>query len=299
MSVTATPLASAVKPGGIAWLATLTESWLFRNFILLCIILNAITLGIDAHYGEANPLGPWAENLDIIFLLIFTLELALEFAAQGPKRFLANGWNLFDTAVVAVSYISVAPAVSALRTLRVLRVFRLVSSVPQLRRVVEAIIGATPGILATSMVLALVFYIGSVMSTTLFGQDFPDKFGNLPTSALTLFQLTLFDDWGATVKELDQVYPWAWAFILAFTVLSAFAVLNLFIGVIVDAIQDVREEDAKKRDEAIQRDVAEIEEGVEDISAAQGEAAKEIGAILKELRSLRAEVAAMRSQTPG
>src|SRR5262245_61477386 len=155
--------------------------------------------------------------------------------AQGPKRYFSNGWNVFDVIIVGICYIAVSPAISALRTLRVLRVFRLVSAVPQMRRVVEALFGALPGILATSAILFVVFYIGSVMATTLFHTE--EGFRNLGESALSLFALTQFDGWGDTITRLNATYPWAWAFLMTFTVIAAFAVLNLFIGVIVDAVQ--------------------------------------------------------------
>jgi voltage-gated sodium channel len=148
-----------------------------------------------------------------------------------------------------------------------------------------------PGILATTMVLAVVFYIGAVMATTLFGERFPDEFGDLAKSSLLLFQLTLFDDWGATVAKLNTVYPWAWIFILGFTILSAFAVLNLFIGVIVDAVQETR---TAEQTEAIKKEVDQIDVSVEELSEAQSEAQQDLRVILKELKTMRAELAALR-----
>ncbi|MGE3142716.1 MAG: ion transporter, partial [Hyphomonadaceae bacterium] len=178
-------------------------------------------------------------------------------------------------------------------TLRVLRVLRLVSNVPQMRRVVEALIGAMPGIIATTMVLAVVFYIGSVMATTLFRSE--EGFHNLGESALSLFALTQFDGWGETITRLDEHYPWAWAFLMGFTIIAAFAVLNLFIGVIVDAVQETR--DAVTAE--IQEDVQEIEQDVTDIAEMQEDAATMQKHILEEMRALRAEIAALRDAQPG
>ena len=282
--------------GGWPAMAAIANSPLFQGFILFCIIANAITLGIDAHFGDAHPFHASIENLDRYFLAIFTAELVIEFLAAGPRRYFRSGWNIFDVLVVGLSYVSMMPFISALRTLRILRVLRLVSAVPQMRRVVEALFGAMPGILATVAVLAVVFYIGAVMATTLFRASHPDEFGNLGVSLLTLFQLTQFDGWGDLVKSLNAAHPWAWTFVLGFTVIAAFAVLNLFIGVIVDAVQDTRvsviQEDVKE----IEEEIGEIEEGVEDISEAQGRAAEESRVILTEVRSLREEIAALRSQ---
>jgi voltage-gated sodium channel len=151
-----------------------------------------------------------------------------------------------------------------------------------------------PGIFATISVLAIVFYIGAIMATTLFGQEFPERFGDLTRSSLVLFQLTLFDDWGNIVTEVGAVYPWAWAFFLAFTILSAFAVLNLFIGVIVDAVQEARSAELTQEVKDIERDVSEIEEDVEDIAEAQEDAALLQRRILDEMREVKAQLAALR-----
>jgi voltage-gated sodium channel len=262
-------------------------------------VVNAITLGIDAHFGERNPWHPIFENLDLLFLLIFTLELVLEFLAQGPRRYFSNGWNVFDVIVVGLCYLSTAPSIAALRTLRVLRVLRLVSNVPQMRRVVEALISAMPGIFATFMVLVVVFYIGAVMATTLFGKFHP-KFADLGASALTLFQLSQFDGWGDMVTELNAIFPWAWAFILAFTVVAAFAVLNLFIGVIVDAVQVTRNDELTQAvGEVVGKEVSEIEHDVEGLAASQDRARDTQAEMLAELKALRGEIAALRARLPG
>jgi voltage-gated sodium channel len=279
--------------------ASIANSKLFQAFILLCIIANAITLGIDAHFGDQHWLHAYIENLDRYFLAIFTAEIVIEFLAAGPRRYFRNGWNVFDVSVVGLSYVAMMPFISALRTLRILRVLRLVSAVPQMRRVVEALFGAMPGILATVAVLAVVFYIGAVMATTLFRVSHPGEFGDLGASTLTLFQLTQFDGWGDLVKSLNADHPWAWAFIMAFTVIAAFAVLNLFIGVIVDAVQDTR----AAVTEQIQEDVAEIEEemeeleeGVEELAEGQDRAALERAQILSEVRALQQQLAALTAQ---
>ncbi|MGE0829650.1 MAG: ion transporter [Hyphomonadaceae bacterium] len=295
-SSTASAPARAQRPlplkerGGIRFFQWITENPIFQGFILLCIIANAAALGIDAHFGESNPWHHLIEEADTYFLLIFTAELLLEFLAQGPRRYFRNGWNIFDVIVVGVCYVATNPAISALRTLRVVRVFRLISAVPQMRRVVEALFGAMPGILATFAVLAVVFYIGAVMATTLFAGA--DGFRDLGESTLSLFALTQFDGWGDTIARLQPDYPFAWAFILIFTVIAAFAVLNLFIGVIVDAVQATRDVVTAE----IREDVADIEEGVEGLAEAQEDSAAVQKRILDELQTLRREISELKGR---
>jgi voltage-gated sodium channel len=275
--------------GGIALFRWLTRNVLWDTFILLCIVANAAILGYDAHFGETNAFHAQIERWNQYFLYIFTAELTLEFLAQGPSRYFRSGWNIFDVVVVGVSYIAVNPAISALRTLRVVRVFRLISAVPQMRRVVEALFGAMPGILATLAILAIVFYIGAVMGTTLFHRE--PGFRDLGESSLSLFALTQFDGWGETIARLQPNYPYAWFFVLSFTVVAAFAVLNLFIGVIVEAVQQAPKEIERETMEGVE----EVGERVQDVQEAQEDAATLQRTMLDELRALRAEVEALRA----
>lgn len=277
------------RQGGIPLFRWLTRNPVWDILILLAIVANAAILGYDAHFGETNPYHAQIEQWNTYFLYLFTAELVLEFLAQGPRDYFRNGWNIFDALVVGLSYIAVNPAISALRTLRVVRVFRLISAVPQMRRVVEALFGAMPGIIATFAILAIVFYIGAVMGTTLFHEE--EGFRNLGEALLTLFALSQFDGWGETIARLQPEYPYAWAFVMGFTVVAAFAVLNLFIGVIVEAVQQAPQEEIKE-------ELDEVQEEVEEIASAQDDAAAVQARVLEELRALRAEIAALRGAPP-
>ncbi|MBY0566201.1 MAG: ion transporter [Hyphomonadaceae bacterium] len=276
------------QQGGIPLFRWLTQNVFWELFIIACIIANAVILGYDAHHGGESPYSAQIEQWNMYFLYIFTAELILEFLAQGPKRYFSRGWNWFDMFVVAISYFSVS-SLSALRTLRVIRIFRLISAVPQMRRVVEALFGALPGIMASFAILAVVFYIAAVMGTTLFHND--PGFRDLGASALSLFQLSQFDGWGETVTRLQAQNPYAWVFILGFTLVAVFAVLNLFIGVIVEAVQAAPQEEIKE-------ELDELEQDVEGIAEAQEDAADVQRRVLEELRALRAEVAALRGASP-
>lgn len=274
---------------GVPLFRALVRNPLWDGFILLCIVANAIILGYDAHFGETNPWHQQIEAWNNYFLYIFTIELVFEFLAQGPRRYFRGGWNLFDMAVVAICYVAMNPAISALRTLRVVRIFRLISAVPQMRRVVEALFASLPGILAAFAILSIVFYIGAVMATTLFHNE--PGFRDLGESALTLFALTQFDNWGETVTQLNQTYPYAWVFILTFTIVAAFAVLNLFVGVIVEAVQEAPQELIRGELEDVQEEVGGIADAQEDAAAVQRR-------ILEEIAALRSEIAALRGAPP-
>jgi Ion transport protein. len=126
---------------------------------------------------------------------------------------------------------------AVLRALRVLRVLRLVSIVPSLRRVVDGLGRSIPGIFSVAALLGIIFYIGSVMATSLFGAQFPRLFGSLESSLFTLFQLMTLDDWANITRDVADVYPLAPLFFIVFVAVSALTVLNLVVAVIVDAMQ--------------------------------------------------------------
>lgn len=279
----------------------------FEGFIIFCVIVNAAIIGFDAQLSDAHPFHNPARTLDLVFLLIFTAELGLKLLAFGVPGFFRKGWNLFDLVIVAASWSNVVPALSALRVLRVLRVLRLLHVVPQMRRIIESLNGAIPGIAATLAVLFVVFFIGSVMATTLYGDLWPERFGTLSVSALTLFQLTLFDNWGDIVFTVmnDKGAPTAWIFFIIFTFLSAFAVMNLFIGVIVEAVQQSQTRIVSEKIGEVGGELREVgaelgavEADMESLASAQM-AAETIAAqreqrMAEELAAIRSEIAALR-----
>src|SRR3712207_5041317 len=189
------------------------------------------------HWGGA------LRGIDTALLWVFTAELALRiYAFRG--RFFRDPWGLFDLAVVGIAWLPATGALSVLRALRILRVLRLVSVVPSLRTVVEAMLAALPGMGSIVLLMLLLFYVFAVMATKLYGADMPERFGTLGASLFTLFQLMTLDDWANIVAPAMENDPWALLFFLPFILIATFVVLNLFIGVIVESIQALREEHA-------------------------------------------------------
>ncbi len=248
-----------------ARIARLVSSQLFQRIVIGLILLNAVTLGLETSTSVMEALGPLLHGLDATLLLIFTAELALRiYAFRG--RFFRDPWGLFDLVVVAIAWMPASGPLSVLRALRVLRVLRLISVVPSLRNVVEAMLAALPGMGSIVLLMGLLFYVSAVMATKLFGAAMVENFGTLGASLFTLFQLMTLDDWANIVKPAMEAQPYALVFFVPFIIVSTFVVLNLFIGVIVESIQSLR--DAKP-----------------------GEVTPE--ALMAELRALRAEVAAL------
>jgi voltage-gated sodium channel len=235
-----------------ARLAAFLDSRPVRNGLMGVILFNAVILGLETSPGLMARMGEVIHALDRLCLAVFVTELALKLYALGG-RFFRSGWNLFDLLVVGVSLAPAAQGLSVLRALRVLRVLRVISVAPSLRRVVEGLIRALPGMASVVLLLGIVFYVGAVMATKLFGASHPEQFGHLGVSALTLFQLMTFDGWmGEILTPAMATHPWAWAFFLPFMVITGFAVLNLLVGLVVNAMQEAAEAEREVEESAFE-----------------------------------------------
>ena len=245
----------------------------FSNFISIVIGLNAITLGMETSPSVMAAVGSVLLIADKVALAIFTVEIALKIFAYGG-RFFTRGWNVFDFVIVAVALIPSAGALSVLRALRILRALRLLSIVPQMRSVVSALLSAIPGMASIIAVLGLVFYVAAVMATKLFAAAFPEWFGSVGGSMYTLFQIMTLESWSmGIVRPVMAVHPWSWLFFVPFIIVTSFAVLNLFIALIVNSMQSLS--DAESREQAEEKAAAAHDERVE---------------LLEEVRALRRDV---------
>lgn len=260
-----------------ARIARLVLSNPFQRAVIGLILLNAVTLGLETSETIMAAHGGLLHALDAALLWLFTAELALRIYAFRA-RFFRDPWGIFDLMVVGIAWMPATGPLSVLRALRVLRVLRLISVVPSLRLVVEAMLAALPGMGSIVALMLLLFYVAAVMATKLYADVLPEKFGTLGDSLFTLFQLTTMEDWtGGIVLPVMEQQPWAWLFFIPFIVISTFVVLNLFIGVIVESIQGMKEQ----REEALRME-------------RRAESQADTAAVLAELRALRAEVAELR-----
>ncbi|WP_298679210.1 ion transporter [uncultured Lentibacter sp.] len=223
--------------------------------ITAVIVFNAIILGLETSPDIMAQYGPLIKALDTLCLSIFVAELLAKLVAHGP-RFFRSGWNIFDFVIIAISLIPAGQGFSAMRALRILRVLRVVSVAPSLRRVVEGLITAMPGMGSVFMLMGLIFYIGSVIATKLFSEAFPEWFGSLGASAYTLFQIMTLESWSmGIVRPVMKVYPHAWAFFLPFILVTTFAVVNLLVGLVVNSMQDAHHTEDVANTDAYRDDV--------------------------------------------
>jgi voltage-gated sodium channel len=220
-----------------ARLAERIETPPMQHALIVLILVNAAILGLETVPSVMAEWGTLLTRLDSIILSIFVLEIGLRLVAHGP-RFFRDPWGVFDFTVVAIALAPAAGPFAVLRALRVLRVLRLLTLAPNMKRVVGGLLRAVPGLTSVFGVMMIIFYVGAVIATKLFGQQFPDWFGSLGASAYTLFQVMTLESWSMGIaRPVMQAFPYAWIFFTIFIMVSTFTMLNLFIAVIVNAIQ--------------------------------------------------------------
>ncbi len=265
MNTSNTELTSSQREG----VRRFIESARFERSITALIVANAITLGIETSPPVAARFGESLYAFDRLVLAVFVVELLLRaFVYRG--RFFADPWRVFDFVVVGIAVVPAGSAFAVLRALRVLRVLRLVSLVPSMRRVIGALLKALPGMASVVGLLGLVLYVFAVMATKLYGAIAPEFFGTLGASLFTLFQIMTVEGWPDVARGVMAQSPSAWIFFVVYLLIATFMVLNLFIAVVVNAMQSQVTEDLKDEGEAHTR------------------------LILDEVRALRREIEALR-----
>ncbi len=228
----------------------IVESRWFTNVIIALILFNAITLGLETSDRMVATYGPILGYLDRLVLGVFVGEILLKFYAYRLS-FFRSGWNIFDLLIIGISLIPAAGPLAILRTFRVFRILRLFSVVPQMRIVVTGLLRAIPGMASVMGVIVIIFFVFSILVTKIFGRTgdpvLEAIFGDLGKSMFTLFQLMTLEDWvGGIVEPAMAYYPWSWMIFIPFIILTTFAILNFFIGVIVEAMQNVHHEEQRR-----------------------------------------------------
>lgn len=253
---------------------TVVESKWFESLVIVMISLNAITLGLETMVDPQGRVFAYLHILDQGFLGFFLVELVMKMFLYR-LRFFRDPWRVFDFVIVSVSLLPASGPFTVFRALRVLRALRMISAVPEMKRVVSGLLAAIPGLGAVGAIIGLIFYVSAVMATKIFGASFPAWFGSLGLSAYSLFQIMTLESWSmGIVRPVMERYPYAWTFFLPFILITTFTMLNLFIAVIVNAMQAETEDKAEIRsmqshDERVLllQEIAAVREQLAEISA--------------------------------
>ncbi|ARU58665.1 voltage-gated sodium channel subunit [Oleiphilus messinensis] len=258
------------------------ENPFIQNGILVLIVINAITLGLETVPAAMQRFSNIIHTLDLVILSVFVLELLIRLYVYREKYF-NDPWRAFDFVVVSIALVPATGQLAVLRALRVLRVLRIITIVPSMRRVVGALLSAIPGLTSIALVLGLIYYVFAVIATNLFAAEFPEWFGHLGRSFYTLFQIMTLESWSMGIaRPVMETFPYAWAFFIPFILVATFTMLNLFIAIIVNAMQTFTEQEKQGTVEAVNEARDHIEEDMH-----------------TEMRALRREIAELKSMIRG
>ncbi|MBA3068466.1 MAG: ion transporter [Hyphomonas sp.] len=293
------------------------ERRIMRTIITSLIIVNALVLGLLTYRATLSPgLVSFLEFLDGAITWFFCAEIGLKLYVYR-FQFFREGWNVFDFSVIAISLVPGASAFTVMRALRVLRVLRLLRFVPMMKRITEALLKSIPGMGAILAVIILVIYVGAVMATNMYGNtanaDVHEMFGALPDSALTLFQLMTMDGWSDILDAVtDDGHPYAWIFFLIFIFVGSFAILNLFIALVVEALSNEQKaaldeqmesleaaledriHDTEVSNESLEDTLGHVEEGLEEAETDRVEMMRMLRDVRGELQSIKDMLAAQK-----
>ncbi len=270
----------------------------FQNTIIGVILLAGLLVGLETYPHILSAVGPQLHFLDKLVLAIFSIEILIKFAARYPRplSFFSDPWNVFDFVIVGVCFLPFATQYAmVLRILRLLRVLRLIRAIPRLQIVVEALLKSLPSMGYVSILLMVLFYVYAVIGTFLFGVNDPIHFGSLQASFLSLFRIVTLEDWtdimytqmyGCDVYGFNP-YPelcttaiphpiLSPVYFVSFVLLGTMIFLNLFIGVIVNGMDEARkkhEADIRDRLAGLSRPLDPVQEikQIEHLMTAAGE----------------------------
>ncbi|HBI52833.1 MAG TPA: hypothetical protein DDX72_08655 [Ruminococcaceae bacterium] len=235
------------------------DSSAFQNTILVVIILNSIILGLQTSPAVMSSFGGVLNILDTVCLGIFIVEMLLKMAAYKFIGYFKSAWNWFDFVIIITSLLSGLAVLSSVRILRVFRVFRslkglrgfkMISSLKPLQVIIAAIGRSIPGISWTALLLMIIYYIFSIIGVTQFGETFPDWFGDIPKAMYTLFQVMTLESWSMGIsRPVMEAFSYAWAYFVPFVLISSFVMMNVVVGIVVNAISEVAEFNKKEEHE--------------------------------------------------
>ena len=245
------------------------DSKIFERGIIILIILNSITLGMETFTSSRSQV---LITFNTICTIIFTIEIVLKILVH-KKDIFRDGWDVFDIIVVGLSLVPEMTFFSAVRTMRVLRSFRvlrtirLVPHVRELQNIIRAIITALPGIGWTVCLLFIVYYIYAVVGTNLFSSISAEYFGDLWKTLYTLFQLTMADDVGNITRPIIEQSKVSVVYFISCAIIAVLIVLKMIIGIIVDSVEETRKQNEKEqiREQDVYLLVEQMEEQLQEL----------------------------------
>ncbi|XP_024872842.1 voltage-dependent T-type calcium channel subunit alpha-1G isoform X2 [Temnothorax curvispinosus] len=271
------------------WIKKLVEHKYFQQGILLAILINTLSMGIEYH-NQPEQLTVAVEISNIVFSAIFAVEMLLKVIAEGPFGYISNGFNVFDGIVVILSVVELCQSViegrgglgggssglSVLRTFRLLRILKLVRFLPNLRRQLFVMLRTMDNVAVFFSLLVLFIFIFSILGMNLFGCKFCEtmkgssdvecdrkNFDSLLWAIVTVFQILTQEDWNVVLfNGMQKTSHWAALYFVALMTFGNYVLFNLLVAILVEGFSSERNERREREQRELAKRLAAKEAGM-------------------------------------
>jgi voltage-gated sodium channel len=273
-----------LKEYRIKWLARIVYSSQFELVIAFLILVNAVSLALltmpEIDPEVRNTLG----ELDRFALYIYLVELIMRLVSYGkrPWEFFRQGWNVFDFTIVVLSFGIFTGETIILRLLRIFRLIRIFRFLPEVRVLTSSVVKSLPPLMSVGVLIFLALFIYGMAGVYLFGEQLPDSWGNITLALTSLFILLTLENFPNYLEEAVAISSWALPFYLSYIFIVVFTVLNVLIGIVLNAMDEAREENKERKRKMIELDT--IVHEVDDITADGKVTEDEIGRLREQLK---------------
>ena len=231
----------------------LTHSLGFEYFIIGLILFNAVLVGVETLPAAMNNYSGWIDYGQWAILAVFIVEAALKIFAVSPRadRYFRDGWNVFDFSIIVLSLVPATGGFAVVaRLARLMRLLRLVSAIPEMRLIVATLVRSIPSMLHIVALMSLMVYIYAIIGYQLFHEHDPEHWRNLGIALLSLFRVVTLEDWTDIMYKAMELHPLTWIYFVSFVVLGTFVVINLFIAVVINNLDEAKQERLRSLEEA-------------------------------------------------
>ncbi len=236
--------------------------------MLVVIVLNAVALGAETYDSVNERYGEELHRANDVFLAIFVVELVIRIAACWPKpgEFFTSGWNIFDFVVIAGSFVpGVRENATLLRLLRLARIVRAVRLLPDLRVLVVAVGRSVPGVASLAVMTLLLIYLYAMVGWAIFADHDPANFANVGQAMVTMFVLLTLENLPTYIAKGQELSDWTLLFYISYVLVASFLVFNLFIGIVINSMEEARSIEHRREREAERAAAEESEDPLDDL----------------------------------
>ena len=216
----------------------------FTATVVAVILANAVVIGLQTYPGLEREYGDLLDALNAIFLGFFVLEIGTRIAAYGrrPWNFFREGWNVFDFVAVGLAFVPGLQGNSTiLRLARLARIVRVVHLLPDVRILITGVLRSLPPLASMAILTTLILFIYGMVGWQLFGEELPNRWGTIGDAMLTLFVMLTLEDFPVYMDEAREIHSWSWIFFVSFILVAAFVVINVFIAIVLNSLEEARE----------------------------------------------------------